>query len=154
MVAAEPSALNVGPVPVEGLGLVEHELGEVVDVLAASASSRRSRSLVLVLVLAQQAPDRAANRSLSRCAVGPVDREVFSDAFYEVSRDVGKLCGLSQEALVDAAEVHVTHIGGLKRGVRNPSHATLLRVAAALRVEPGQLVIEADRLPEAARKPS
>jgi DNA-binding XRE family transcriptional regulator len=132
--------------------LVEHELGEVVDVLAASASSRRSRSLVLVL--AQQAPDRAANRSLSRCAVGPVNREVFSDAFYEVSRDVGKLCGLSQEALVDAIEVHVTHIGGLERGVRNPSHATLLRVAAALRVEPGQLVIEADRLPEAAREPS
>jgi hypothetical protein len=35
----EQSALNVGPIPVKGLGLVEHELGEVIDVLAASASN-------------------------------------------------------------------------------------------------------------------
>jgi transcriptional regulator with XRE-family HTH domain len=60
-----------------------------------------------------------------------------------------KLCPLSSRNSGPAAEVHVSHIGGLERDVRNPSHATLLRVAAGLRVEPGQLVIEADRLREA-----
>ncbi len=40
--------------------------------------------------------------------------------------------GLSQEALADASDVHVTMIGGLERGVRNPNYSTLLRLANGL----------------------
>jgi transcriptional regulator with XRE-family HTH domain len=54
--------------------------------------------------------------------------------------------GLSQEDLADAAEMHVTHIGGLERGVRNPSYATLVRLSGALGVKPGKLVSLADEL--------
>lgn len=57
--------------------------------------------------------------------------------------------GLSQEGLADAAEMHVTHIGGLERGVRNPSYATLVRLSGALGVKPGELVGLADELREA-----
>jgi len=61
----------------------------VVDVLNAPAPGLRNRWLVLVL--AEEAPDLAANRSLGRCPVGPVDGQVFPDAFDEVSRDFGEL---------------------------------------------------------------
>lgn len=59
--------------------------------------------------------------------------------------------GLSQEALADAAGVHVTHLGGVERGVRNPNYSTLVRIAGALGLSPGALVTRADAL--AARRP-
>ncbi len=54
--------------------------------------------------------------------------------------------GLSQEGLADVAEIHITHLGGLERGVRNPSYTTLLRLAKALDIKPGELVGLADEL--------
>jgi transcriptional regulator with XRE-family HTH domain len=57
-----------------------------------------------------------------------------------------KEAGLSQEALSDATAIHVTHIGGLERGVRNPSYATLVRLAAALGTGVGGLTALADEL--------
>jgi transcriptional regulator with XRE-family HTH domain len=54
--------------------------------------------------------------------------------------------GLSQEQLADAAGVHVTHLGGVERGVRNPNYSTLVRIAGALGVSPGALVTRADAL--------
>jgi len=54
--------------------------------------------------------------------------------------------GLSQEELADAAGMHVTHVGGLERRVRNPSYTTLVRLARALGVEPGALVSLADEI--------
>lgn len=59
---------------------------------------------------------------------------------------------LSQEALADVAKLHVTHIGGLERGVRNPSYATLVRLGRALEVKPGELVNLADHLWEEDRR--
>ena len=53
---------------------------------------------------------------------------------------------MSQEALADLAGLHVTHLGGLERGVRNPSYTTLVRLSGALKVEPGALVSLADEL--------
>jgi transcriptional regulator with XRE-family HTH domain len=43
---------------------------------------------------------------------------------------------LSQEQLADAAGVHVTHLGGVERGVRNPNYATIVKLARALGVAP------------------
>jgi transcriptional regulator with XRE-family HTH domain len=57
-----------------------------------------------------------------------------------------KEAGLSQEALADLSGIHVTHIGGLERGVRNPSYTTLLRVAVALHTRVGSIVRRADDL--------
>ena len=54
--------------------------------------------------------------------------------------------GLSQEQLADAAGVHVTHLGGVERGVRNPNYSTIVRIAGALGVSPGTLVTRADAL--------
>jgi transcriptional regulator with XRE-family HTH domain len=60
--------------------------------------------------------------------------------------------GLSQEALADRADIHLTHVGDLERGVGNPNYATLVKVAAALRLEPGELVSRADKLRGRARR--
>lgn len=57
-----------------------------------------------------------------------------------------KKAGLSQEQLAELAETDLTQIGGLERGVRNPSYSTLLRVAAALGTRAGAIVSLADEL--------
>lgn len=59
--------------------------------------------------------------------------------------------GLSQEELASQADIHITHIGGLERGVRNPSYATILRLSRALKVRPGELVSLADELRDGVR---
>ncbi len=54
--------------------------------------------------------------------------------------------GLSQEQLADAADIHVTHLGGVERGVRNPNYATIVKLARALKTTPGAIVTRADKL--------
>jgi transcriptional regulator with XRE-family HTH domain len=56
--------------------------------------------------------------------------------------------GFSQEALAEASNVHLTQIGGMERGVRNPSYSTLLRVARALERQVGEVAMLADRIRE------
>jgi len=55
---------------------------------------------------------------------------------------------MSQEALADAAGTDLTQVGGIERGVRNPSYTTLLRLAAALETTVGNLTTLADGLCE------
>jgi len=57
--------------------------------------------------------------------------------------------GLSQEQLADRSGIHLTHIGGLERGVRNPSYATLVRLADALQTRVGRLTDLADKIRDA-----
>lgn len=47
--------------------------------------------------------------------------------------------GLSQEALADEAEVDRTYMSKIERGLANPSHTVLLKLAVALRIHPGKL---------------
>ena len=54
--------------------------------------------------------------------------------------------GLSQEALADAADLHITVLGDVERGVGNPEYATLVKLARALKTMPGVLVTRADEL--------
>jgi transcriptional regulator with XRE-family HTH domain len=54
--------------------------------------------------------------------------------------------GLSQEALADAADLHITVLGDVERGVGNPEYATLVKLARALKTMPGALVTRADDL--------
>jgi len=67
-------------------------------------------------------------------------------ALGEAIRQVRVERGLSQEELADRAELHTTHLGGLERGVRNPSYATIVKLSKALGIKPGELVGLADEL--------
>lgn len=77
---------------------------------------------------------RAQPRSPEHAALGAAIQRLREDA------------GLSQEALADLSDVHATHIGGLERGVRNPSYTTLLRLASALQTRVGPLAALADEI--------
>jgi transcriptional regulator with XRE-family HTH domain len=50
--------------------------------------------------------------------------------------------GLSQEAFADLLGFHRTYVGGLERGERNLSLQSVERLAAAINVEPRQLLQE------------
>jgi len=53
---------------------------------------------------------------------------------------------MSQEELAERANTDLTQVGGIERGVRNPSYTTLLRLAEALGTSVGELTSLADRL--------
>jgi transcriptional regulator with XRE-family HTH domain len=53
---------------------------------------------------------------------------------------------LSQEQLAEGAKTDLTQVGGIERGVRNPSYTTLLRLAGALETSVGKLTTLADEL--------
>lgn len=51
--------------------------------------------------------------------------------------------GMSQEALADAARINRTHMGEVERGKRNVSFLAVVRIAAAMKVQPSDLIAEA-----------
>jgi transcriptional regulator with XRE-family HTH domain len=67
-------------------------------------------------------------------------------ALGEAVRTLRREAGMSQEELADAAGTDLTQVGGVERGVRNPSYSTLLRLAGALRTSVGQLTTLADQI--------
>jgi transcriptional regulator with XRE-family HTH domain len=52
-----------------------------------------------------------------------------------------KRAALSQEELGELASLHRTEIGMLERGIRMPRIDTLIKLAGALEVEPGELLV-------------
>lgn len=50
--------------------------------------------------------------------------------------------GLSQESLADRCGLHWTYVGQVERGQRNISLHNIVRLAAALGTDPGELVKE------------
>ena len=81
-------------------------------------------------------PRRSKPRSPEHASLGEAVRRLRLEA------------ELSQEQLAERAGTDLTQIGGIERGVRNPSYTTLLRLAAALETSVGELTSLADRLRE------
>ena len=67
-------------------------------------------------------------------------------ALGEAVRTMRSEVGLSQEQLAEGAGTDLTQVGGIERGVRNPSYTTLLRLAGALNTSVGKLTTLADEL--------
>lgn len=60
-----------------------------------------------------------------------------------VGRNVRRLrttTGMTQEQLALEAKLDLTYVGGIERGVRNPSVVVLAKLAAVLGVEPADLI--------------
>jgi len=67
-------------------------------------------------------------------------------ALGEAIRRLRLQASLSQEQLAELAGTDLTQIGGLERGVRNPSYTTLLRLASALEIRVGVITGLADEI--------
>lgn len=50
---------------------------------------------------------------------------------------------VSQEALADAAGIDRSHMGKIERGERNVTFLNIIRIAAAIRCKPSDLLIDA-----------
>jgi transcriptional regulator with XRE-family HTH domain len=79
---------------------------------------------------------RSKPRSPEHAALGEAIRRLRLDA------------GISQELLAERAQTDLTQVGGIERGVRNPSYTTLLRLAEALGTSVGEIATLADELRE------
>jgi transcriptional regulator with XRE-family HTH domain len=66
--------------------------------------------------------------------------KLASAAFGRRLKELRRNAGVSQDDLARAADVHPTMVGRLERGSREPRLTTVLRLAAGLGVEPGELV--------------
>jgi transcriptional regulator with XRE-family HTH domain len=71
-------------------------------------------------------------------------------ALGEAVRQLRVRADLSQEELAELMETDLTQIGGIERGTRNPSYATLVRLATALKTRVGEIASLADRLADEA----
>ncbi len=56
-----------------------------------------------------------------------------------------KTAGLSQESFADKCKVHRTYMGAVERGETNISLDNLERIARALNLTAGQLLLEAEK---------
>jgi transcriptional regulator with XRE-family HTH domain len=61
-------------------------------------------------------------------------------------RDLRARRGISQEHLADLSGMHRTYVGGIERGVRNPSLKNIRRLAEALDVRTSELLLRAEQL--------
>jgi len=70
--------------------------------------------------------------------------------FGERIRSVRLELGLSQEAVAELAQMHVTNFGKIERGTANPSFLTVLRIASVLGQDLATLTygITAEHLPD------
>jgi transcriptional regulator with XRE-family HTH domain len=68
------------------------------------------------------------------------------EAFGRILREQRATCGLSQEALALTANVDRTFVSQIERGLRQPSLATLWKLAGALGVTPSALIIRTERI--------
>jgi transcriptional regulator with XRE-family HTH domain len=57
-------------------------------------------------------------------------------------RDARKRLGLTQEQVAERSGVHATEVSRIENGKRDPRASTLLRLAKAIEMRPGQLLDE------------
>lgn len=62
------------------------------------------------------------------------------DTFSANLREARKAAGLSQERLGQLADMHMTEVSRLERGVRDPRLDTITRLAVALKTDVAHLV--------------
>lgn len=55
-------------------------------------------------------------------------------------RGLREAASITQAALADAAQMHVTYLSGVERGKRNVSLINIVRLARALQMPPGDLL--------------
>ena len=60
-------------------------------------------------------------------------------------RRLRKAAGYSQESFADRCKVHRTYMGAVERGETNISLDSLERIAKALNLSPGQLLLDAEK---------
>jgi transcriptional regulator with XRE-family HTH domain len=70
----------------------------------------------------------------------PFDLDAAKRSLGEGIRARRNALGISQEGLADRSGVHWTFVGQVERGERNLSLQNLLKLAAGLGVDPGELV--------------
>jgi DNA-binding XRE family transcriptional regulator len=87
----------------------------------ALVQSAGNRNALLVAVPIYEDPDRA------------------SKAFGQRVRELRAREGLSQDGLAHASGIHLTSIGRIERGGREPRLTTIQKLARGLGVEPGEL---------------
>ena len=63
----------------------------------------------------------------------------------ETVRRLRKAAGHSQEAFADKVGVHRTHMGAVERGEVNISLANIEKIASALNLTAGKLLLEAEK---------
>lgn len=62
-------------------------------------------------------------------------KDKLSKNFGNKVREIRKQQGVSQEALAGLADLDRTYIGGIERGIRNPSLKNIGKIANALKVK-------------------
>lgn len=68
-----------------------------------------------------------------------------SKAFGRVLRELRNAASLSQEALALEADVDRTFVSQIERGIRQPSLATIFKLAAALDVKASSLIAKVEK---------
>jgi|GEM_PF-594100 len=67
-------------------------------------------------------------------------------ALGEAVRQLREARGWTQERLAEEAQTDLRQIGGIERGLRNPTYFTLVRLARALATRPGEIAGLADHI--------
>ena len=65
--------------------------------------------------------------------------DAYHAEFGKTIRSLRNLRGLTQEETAHRADIHVTYLSGVERGVRNPSLKNIRAIARALDVRVGDL---------------
>jgi transcriptional regulator with XRE-family HTH domain len=68
------------------------------------------------------------------------DDEALAEEFGRRLRAARTAAAMTQEALAERAGVHPTYISNMERGYSAPTLGTLVRLAAALQLDPAELV--------------
>jgi DNA-binding XRE family transcriptional regulator len=93
------------------------------------------------MVYGQYALVQSAGNSNASSVAVPIyeDPDRASKAFGQRIRELRAREGLSQDGLAHTSGIHLTSIGRIERGGREPRLTTILKLAQGLDIEPGEL---------------